>query len=83
MSLAIFVMIIAWGGILQSKPWAKSLEAFRLVTMSVLFLSVLERHNMIEWTGWAVIFTALWCGGSILWLSMKMARAEAKETAMA
>jgi hypothetical protein len=51
--------------------------------MSVLFLSVLERHNMIEWTGWAVIFTALWCGGSILWLSMKMARAEAKETAMA
>ena len=83
MSLAVFMMIIAWGGILQSKPWAKSLESFRLVTMAVLFLSVLERHNMIEWTGWTVIFTALWCGSSILWLSIKMARAEAKEAAMA
>lgn len=75
MSAAIFVMIVAWSGILQSRPWARALEALRLVGMAIAFLSVLQRHGMAEWTGWAAILTALWCGASILWLSVKMAPA--------
>ena len=31
MSAAIFVMIVAWGGILQSKKWAAGLESLRLL----------------------------------------------------
>lgn len=79
MSMAIFVMIVAWGGILQSMPWARALEALRLVAMAIVLLSILERHGMATWFGWAAILTALWCGLSILWLTVKMAGTMAVE----
>ncbi len=70
MTIGIFVMIVAWGGILQSKKWAKPLEAFRLLLMGTLLLVFLDKHGMAEWHGWAGITVALWCGASIFWTTL-------------
>ena len=71
MSAAIFVMIIAWGGLLQSKKWAKGLESARLLLMGAILLWVLQRHGMGSWFGGAGIAVLLWCGLSLLWLRYK------------
>ncbi len=67
MSAAIFMMIVAWGGILQSKSWSKGLEVFRLLVMGGLFIFLLDKHGIVEWYGWAGILTGLFCGFSIIW----------------
>lgn len=72
MSAAIFLMIISWGGIMQSRRWAKAVETLRLLLMGVLLIGVLDYHEMASWHGWAGILTALWCGVSIIWLTLKL-----------
>ena len=71
MSAAIFVMIVAWGGILQSKKWAAGLESLRLLLMGSLLLWVLNRHGLAQWYGGGGIAVLLWCGGSLLWMRLK------------
>ncbi|GJM34623.1 MAG: sterol desaturase [Saprospiraceae bacterium] len=71
MSSLIFVMIIAWGGILQSKTWARILEPLRLVGMAFVYLFLLEKYEMISWTGWGAILIVFWCGLSLFWFSLK------------
>ena len=71
MSAAIFVMIVAWGGILQAKKWAVGLESLRLLLMGGLLLWVLNRHGLAQWHGGAGIAVLLWCGCSLGWLSLK------------
>ncbi len=67
MSAAIFTMILAWGGILQSKTWAKWLEIARLLVMGGLLVFLLDKHELAVWNGWAGILTALFVGVSVLW----------------
>lgn len=68
MSLGIFTMIIAWGGILQSKRWAKGVETARLLFMGAVLVWALHLHGMALWHGWAGIVVSLWCGVSMMWL---------------
>ncbi len=69
MSAGIFAMIVAWGGILQAKPWSKWVETARLLYMGVALLWVLHVHGMAAWHSLAGVVVCLFCGISILWVS--------------
>jgi alkylglycerol monooxygenase len=74
LSVGIFGMIIAWGGLLRAKKWASLLEIVRIVMMAVILVVVLDRSGMAAWTGWSSIVIFAAAGGSILGISMLMLR---------
>ncbi|MCI5058388.1 MAG: sterol desaturase family protein [Flavobacteriales bacterium] len=49
MTFLIFIMISAWGGILQSKKWASFIENFRLIGMAVLMAFAFNREFSFDW----------------------------------
>lgn len=79
MSAAIFLMIVSWGGILQSKNWAKGLEVLRLLIMGGLLVFLLHRHGIADWFGWSGILAALWCGVSVIWLRLRIGKPVSSE----
>lgn len=72
LTIGIFIMIIAWGGLLQAKVWSLSLEIFRLLFMSVVLIVVFNKNEIAEWTAWPTIFISLIAGVSILYLSFQV-----------
>jgi alkylglycerol monooxygenase len=70
LSVGIFGMIIAWGGLLRARKWAGLLEILRIVFMAVSLVYVLDRTGMAVWTGWSSILIFAAAGGSILGISL-------------
>ena len=69
LSAGIFMMIISWGGLLQARKWALSLEVFRILFMSISMVVVLQHAGIADWTGWTTICIGLISGVSILYMS--------------
>ncbi|MEQ8554957.1 MAG: sterol desaturase family protein [Cyclobacteriaceae bacterium] len=69
MSAGLFMMIIAWGGLLQGKRWALTLEVLRLLFMAASLVIIFNNTGIAPWTGWTTILTALLTGISIIYLS--------------
>ncbi len=69
MSVGLFLMIIAWGGILQARRWAVGLEIFRLLFMAGVLVFVLNKTGIAHWSDWTTIVSALLVGVSILYVS--------------
>ncbi|GHN01113.1 hypothetical protein WSM22_26020 [Cytophagales bacterium WSM2-2] len=68
MTTGVFLMTIAWGGLMQAKKWAPALELFRLLYMLITLVGILQMHNMANWFGWQMITGLLFVGASILWM---------------
>lgn len=83
MSGGIFMMIIAWGGLLQGKKWALSFEVIRLLYMGIALVIIFEHAGIMEWTGWVTIITGLLVGISILYLSFFIRKDRLEEVAVA
>lgn len=69
MSAGIFMMIVAWGAILESKSWAKNMEMFRLLFMGFVMGFALVRHDLAEIAAWPIMAILLIMGASILYLN--------------
>ncbi len=74
LSIGIFVMIISWGGILESKRWAAGLEIFRILFMAVSMIFVLNATGLSSYQNWTTIFICLVSGISIVYFSVAVAR---------
>lgn len=65
LSSGIFMMIISWSGILESKPWAMAMEISRIVVMAAGMIFVLQRTGLHPITDWTTFFILLASGLSI------------------
>jgi len=74
LSVNIFGMIIAWGGLLQAKAWAGLMEIVRLFTMAASLVFVLHHSGLSPWTGWSSILIFSVAGMSILGISIILKR---------
>lgn len=74
LSVGIFGMIIAWGGLLRARAWAGLLEILRIVCMAASLVYVLDHTRMAAWTGWTSIVILAAAGGSILAISYLLIR---------
>lgn len=83
MSGGIFMMIIAWGGLLQGKKWALSFEVIRLLYMGISLVIIFEHAGIVEWIGWVTIVTGLLVGISILYLSFFIKKNRLEEVTFA
>jgi spore maturation protein SpmA len=70
LSINLFVMIIAWAGLMRAQRWAGLLEIMRLVSMAIVLVLVLDRSGLAPWMGWSSILIFAAAGGSILGISM-------------
>ncbi len=70
LSVNLFVMIIAWAGLMRAQRWAGLLEILRLMTMAIVLVLVLDRSGLAPWMGWSSILIFAAAGGSILGISM-------------
>ncbi len=82
LSAGIFIMIIAWGGILQARPWAIGLEIFRILFMGLSMVLILDHSGIMSWTAWSTIFIALASGVSILYISFFFRKDQLEEVAV-
>ena len=76
LSFGVFLMIIAWGGLMQRRRWASGLEIFRMVFMSVTMIVVLHQTGLSHWTSWTTILIFLWAGISTLYYSFTVKKNE-------
>jgi alkylglycerol monooxygenase len=76
LSVGIFMMIIAWGGLMRARHWAGLLEILRIVVMAASLVFVLDRTGMASWMGWSSILIFASAGGSILAISLLMKKQE-------
>lgn len=74
LSVCLFGMIIAWGGLLSARKWAGLLEILRLLVMAVAVVWVLDQRGMAVWTGWSSILIFAAAGSSILAMSLILMR---------
>ena len=72
LSGGIFMMIMAWGGLLERKTWAMPLEIFRLLFMGISMIVVLKNTGLADWTSWSSILIGFIVGISILFVSFKI-----------
>lgn len=71
MSAGVFMMIIAWGGLLQAKPWALLIECMRWLYMAGMFIWALYQLDIGEQMIPAVIIAvSLLAAGSLLVISL-------------
>lgn len=82
LSAGIFAMIVSWGGLLQAKTWALSMEVFRILFMSISLVVILNHAGIAEWTGWTTILTGLLAGLSILYLSFFIKKDQLEDGAL-
>ncbi len=83
MSAGLFMMIIAWGGLLQGKRWALTLEVLRLLFMAASLVIIFNNTGIAPWTGWTTILTALLTGISIIYLSFYIKKDRLEELKVA
>ena len=69
LSACIFLMIIAWGGLLRAKRWAALLEIVRLAFMAACLTFVLHHTGISAITNWSSFLIFGVAGGSILAIS--------------
>ncbi len=72
LSIGVFLMIIAWGGIMESKPWALSLEISRILFMAISLIYVLHATGLSPLDSWYNILIGLAAGTSIMYVSYYM-----------
>ena len=77
------MMIIAWGGLLQGKKWALTLEVLRLLFMAASLVIIFNNTGIAPWTGWTTILTALLTGISIIYLSFYIKKDRLEELKVA
>jgi len=83
LSAGLFMMIIAWGGLLQGKKWALTLEVLRLLFMAASLVIIFNNTGIAPWTGWTTILTALLTGISIIYLSFYIKKDQLEELEIA
>ncbi len=83
LSSGLFMMIIAWGGLLQGKRWALTLEVLRLLFMAASLIIIFNNTGIAPWTGWTTIVTALLAGISIIYLSFYIKKDQLEELKVA
>lgn len=74
LSVSIFMMIISWGAILESKLWAKALEVVRILAAAISLIYVLHDSGVSSYHNWTTILILLLSGVSILYFSVVVAR---------
>lgn len=74
LSASIFIMIISWGAILESKAWAKPLEVIRILATAISLIYVLHDSGVSNYQNWTTIAVLLLSGVSILYFSVAVAR---------
>lgn len=75
MTLGIFAMIIAWGGMMEAKKWSNFLEVFRLLFMGSTLIFILVKLQHIELMSWLSILISFFVGVSILYVSFRFRQA--------
>ena len=70
LSVNIFIMIMSWGGILESKSWAKALESIRLVVLSISLIYVLHDSGVATYESLSTIVILLIAGLCMLYFSV-------------
>lgn len=72
----IFLMIVAWGGLMQAKKWALSLEIFRILFMAASLVYLFDLRELFAWTDWTTILICVLSGISILYISFVVKKDE-------
>ncbi len=71
LSSGLFMMIIAWSGILEAKPWALGMEISRILYMAFALILVLHRTEIAMVTSWTTFFILIVSGLSISFAAFK------------
>ncbi|RED93375.1 sterol desaturase family protein [Marinoscillum furvescens] len=83
LSIGVFLMIIAWGGLLQARRWSLGVEVLRLVYMAIALVVVLDFAGMMAYTSWLTIVAGLCAGGSILYCTFFVKKKELESPQLA
>ncbi|MGL1887047.1 MAG: sterol desaturase family protein [Reichenbachiella sp.] len=78
LSIGIFLMIISWGGLLESKKWSPILEIIRLLFMGFTLIITLSINQIAIWYDWPSITISILVGLSILYISTKIRKEQLK-----
>jgi len=70
LTIGVFLMIISWGGILEAKRWASSVEIFRILFMAISLVFVLDTTGISSYQNWPTIMICLLAGTSIMYFSV-------------
>lgn len=70
LSVGMFMMIISWSGILESKRWSLYLEVIRLLVMAISLIVVLHISNISTYDNISTILILLASGLSITYFSV-------------
>ncbi|WKK79833.2 sterol desaturase family protein [Marivirga arenosa] len=65
LSSGLFMMIISWSGILESKRWALGMEVVRILFMAFSLIFVLHQAEIMSFTSWSTFFILIVSGLSI------------------
>ncbi len=74
LSVGLFLMIISWGGILESKTWSSSLEVFRILFMAISLVYVLHASQISNYQNWSTIAICIVSALSIVYFSVVVAK---------
>lgn len=80
LSSGLFMMIIGWSGILESKPWALGMEVSRLLYMAIAMIFVLHRSGLASLTDWTTFLILIATGASISYASYYFRKASSRST---
>ena len=76
LSAGVFMMVIAWGGLLQAREWALPLEIFRCLYMATGFIWALNHLDLSQWYSLSSTVIMLVTGGAIMAIAIIYQRNE-------
>ncbi len=65
-SALLWLAVTVWGGMLESKKWAKGLETIRLPLFYLLCIHLVQTH--FSHVAWALPLATVYCAGSLVWM---------------
>jgi len=74
LSIAIFLMVISWSGILESKKWAVPIEIIRSLFMGGSLIYVLHHSGISLYTDWSTIAISIAVGFNIFYSTFLLRR---------
>ena len=74
LSSGLFLMIIAWGGILESKKWAMPFDIFKSLYLAGVLIYVLHSSGIAPIMSWSTIAICVFTGLSVLYVAFYMRR---------
>ena len=80
LSIAIFLMVISWSGILEAKKWAVPLEISRTLFMGMSLIYVFHESGLYPYTSWTTIITSLAVGFNIFYSTFLLRKPLVVET---